>query len=507
MSKAICNAHRLAYLFVLAIIAGGIVGCETTETTEDEPYTGVFPVKGEIERVSPTLDELIPPGAQMEVIAEGFDWSEGPLWVPHDGTPGGGFLLFSDIPPNRVYKWRLSGDPENIAPHVDVYLDPSGYDGPIPRSNHIAPDEPGSNGLTLDPKGRLVLMQHGNRQVARMAASIDSPMSEWFPIAQRYMGERLNSPNDGVYGPGHGLYFTDPPYGLTRKMQDEWKKLDFQGVYRVSKYGHVRLLTKEMTRPNGIAFSPDYKKLYVANSDPKMAIWKWFPVKWDGTLGEGHVLFDATDRVGMYKGLPDGMAVDVHGNIFATGPGGVLVFNPQGEHLGTLMTGEATSNCTFGGPDGATLFITADSYILRIQTSTTGAVVGAPRNLPPIASEPSLDWTVPGPVGAASHCPICDGEAGMCNKCAAMISKCEMCAKSDKGMCDKCVKKCASCPDCAAAKKMGKCQKCAAHVMKCKKCAKSKTGLCEKCAEMCAKCTECAKLAAGHCPACDKPTN
>lgn len=315
---------------------------------------------GEVERLSPALDALVGADARFDVLAEGFAWSEGPLWIPEDG----GYVVFSDIPPNRVMKWQSGHG-------TSVYLDKSGFLGPTPRPDHIAPDEPGSNGLLLDPDGRLVLCQHGERQVGRMRAPLSAPKASYEPIVERFEGKRFNSPNDATFHRNGDLYFTDPPYGLTRKMQDPNKDLPFQGVYRCSKDGTVTLLTKEMSRPNGIAFSPDYKTLYVANSDPKRAIWMAFPVKPDGTLGEGRVLFDATPMVGSNKGLPDGLKLDRQGNLFATGPGGVLVLSPKGEHLGTLRTGEATSNCAFG-EDGSTLFVTADSYLLRIRLQTIG---------------------------------------------------------------------------------------------------------------------------------------
>jgi gluconolactonase len=317
---------------------------------------------GTIERLDPALDAIIAPGAAMEIIAEGFDWTEGPLWV----REGGGFLLFSDIPPNRIHKWTRGQG-------ASVYLEQSGYLGPIPRPNNITPDEPGSNGLTVDPSGHLVLCQHGNRQVARMDAPLSKPQAKYVPIADRYEGKRLNSPNDLVYHPDGSLYFTDPPYGLTRKEGDPDKQLDFQGVYRVSKDGKLTLLTKELSRPNGIAFSPDHKTLYVANSDPKRAIWMAYDVQADGGIANGRVFFDATKWVSPEKkGLPDGMKIDAQGHLFATGPGGVLIFDKTGKHLGTLATGEATSNCAFG-ENGSTLFITADMYVLRLPLKVKGA--------------------------------------------------------------------------------------------------------------------------------------
>ncbi len=320
----------------------------------------VLRTAGRVERLDPAIHALVAPDAEIEVLAEGFDWSEGPVWIPEDG----GYLLFSDIPPNRVWKWQTGRG-------TSVYLPQSGYLDPIPRPGHIKPDEPGSNGLVLDHDGNLVLCQHGLRQVGRMKAPLGNPRAEYEPIATHWDGKRFNSPNDAAFHSNGDLYFTDPPYGLTRKMQDPSKEIDFQGVYRVTPDGTVTLMSRALSRPNGIAFAPDERTLYVANSDPKRPIWMAFPVQADGSLGEGRVFFDASALVPDNPGMPDGLAVDVHGNLFATGPGGVLVLSPDGHHLGTIRTGERTSNCCFGD-DGRTLYMTADSCLMRVRLTTTG---------------------------------------------------------------------------------------------------------------------------------------
>ncbi|MEM6806704.1 MAG: SMP-30/gluconolactonase/LRE family protein [Bacteroidota bacterium] len=199
-----------------------------------------------------------------------------------------------------------------------------------------------------------------------MDAPLDKPDTNFVSLAEAYEEKRFNSPNDAAYHSNGDLYFTDPPYGLAKQMEDEAKELDFQGVYRLKTDGTVDLLTDEMSRPNGIALSPDEKTLYVANSDPKRAVWMAFGIKEDGTVENGHVFFDATDKVGQEnKGLPDGLKILPDGIIFATGPGGVLIFSPQGKHLGTIRTGEATSNCSIGG-DGY-LYMTADMYLCRVE--------------------------------------------------------------------------------------------------------------------------------------------
>ena len=305
---------------------------------------------GSIERHDPRFDKLIPPGAAMEVLAEGFEWAEGPAWDRKLNS-----LLFSDIPPNTVFRWREG------AKKPEVFLRPSGYTQGPPRGG-----EPGSNGLAFDPEGRLVLCQHGDRRVARL-----EPDGSFKTLADRYEGKRLNSPNDLVYSADGSLYFTDPPYGLLGGNSDPTKELPFNGVYRLAKTGELTLLTKEMSFPNGIGLSPDGKTLYVANSDSARAVWMAFPVKADGGIGEGRVFFDATRGMKTLKGAPDGLKIDRAGNLFATGPGGILVFAPDGTHLGTLNTGEATANVGWGD-DGATLYITADMYLARIRTTTKG---------------------------------------------------------------------------------------------------------------------------------------
>ena len=310
-----------------------------------------YPSMGSIERLDPAFDKLIPKDARIEKLADGFRWSEGPVWVAD-----GGYLLFSDIPRNRVMKWQEGKG-------VSVFLEKSGYTGKEPFKGR----EPGSNGLALDKQGRLILCQHGNRQVARREK--DGKITV---LANKYMGKRLNSPNDLVFKSNGDLYFTDPPYGLPLgPLNQKDKELPFQGVYRLTPKGELTLLTKEMSRPNGIAFSPDEKTLYVANSDPLRPVWMAFPVKEDGTLGKGKVFFNASKMIGKRPGGPDGLKVDRAGNLFATGPGGVLVLAPQGKHLGTLLTGVPTANCGWGD-DGSVLYITADKSLCRIKTSTKG---------------------------------------------------------------------------------------------------------------------------------------
>lgn len=298
---------------------------------------------------NPLIHQIIPENALVEILAVGFEWTEGPLWLPSENK-----LIFSDIPSNSIFEWT-----ENVG--KKLYLKPSGFTGKKKREG-----EPGSNGLLLNASGELVLCQHGDRRLAKMEAPLSNPKAEFISLADNFEGKKLNSPNDAAFHENGDLYFTDPPYGLEKNVDDPKKELDFQGVFKLEKTGKVVLLTKELSRPNGIAFSPDFTKLYVANSDPNRAIWMVYDVDKNGLLKNGKVFFDATEMTKTLKGLPDGLKVHPNGWVFATGPGGVLVFTSQGEHLGTVFTGEATANCAFN-EDFSELFLTADDYLLRVK--------------------------------------------------------------------------------------------------------------------------------------------
>jgi gluconolactonase len=245
-------------------------------------------------------------------------------------------------------------------------LTPSGYTGSEPRGGEV-----GSNGLTLDREGRLVLAQHGDRRIARMEAPLSSPQPKFTTLADRFEKARFNSPNDVVFRSNGDIYFTDPAYGMEKQWNDPKREMNYAGVFRRTPDGTVTLVTREMTRPNGIAFSPDERRLYVAQSDPAAAIVRVFDVKSDGTVENSRILFDATALGKSRRGLPDGLKIDTAGNLFATGPGGVMVITPQGKHLGTIMTGQATSNCAFGD-DGRTLYMTADDYLMRVRLKAKG---------------------------------------------------------------------------------------------------------------------------------------
>jgi gluconolactonase len=319
-----------------------------------------FPAAGSIERIDPALDAIVPADAKIEKLADGCRWTEGPVWIH------AGYLLFADIPNNRVMKWTPPGA-------LTVFMQPSGYTGIFKGI------EPGSNGMTLDPHGRLTVAGHAARNVWRLESL--APGGHKTILADRFEGKRLNSPNDLVYKSDGSLYFTDPPYGLeTQADNDPKKELPFNGVFRIrNAVAHrpgappdpedLQLLIKDLTRPNGIAFSPDEKYLYVAVSDPNHKVWMRYEVQTDGTLANGKVFYDATSS--QEEGLPDGMKLDQKGNIYSAGPGGVWIISPEGKHLGTLKPGEKVANCAWGD-DGRTLYITASTSLYRVRLKIPG---------------------------------------------------------------------------------------------------------------------------------------
>jgi gluconolactonase len=278
----------------------------------------------------------------VERVATGFGFTEGPVWLPE------GALLFSDIPNNRICRMAPDGA-------VTVWREPSGCDDRGSRSENR-----GSNGMTLDREGRLLVCEHGNRRVTRTEQ--DGSVTV---IASHFEGKRLNSPNDIVVSSSGDIYFTDPPYGLDGREEDPAKELPNAGVYRLSPSGELRLLTAVLMRPNGIALSPAEDVLYVGNSEKSRKVWMRFQLKADGSLGEGTVLYDATSHEG--TGSPDGFKLSPSGTLFCTGPGGVLILSPTGEHLGTVSVPEITANCAWGDADLQSLYVTASTSIYRIR--------------------------------------------------------------------------------------------------------------------------------------------
>lgn len=330
---------RFAKVFALVVA----VGLSLSLTAQETPEPAVS-----IVRIDPAFDKLVPKDAVLEKIANGFTWSEGPAWNRKEG-----YLLFSDVPQNTVFKWQQGKG-------TSVYLKPSGYNG----AELFTGREPGSNGLAYDSTGHLILNQHGNRRIARQEAD-----GKFTALAESYDGKRLNSPNDLAFRKNGDLYFTDPPYGLPKTFDDP-QKMPYQGVYRLSPDGKLTLLEKDIKAPNGIAFSPDQKTLYVDDSDK--AQWWAFDVKDDGTLANKRLFYDASAMQKDHPGTADGMKVDAHGNIFTAGPGGILVISPEGKLLGRFDLGVPTGNCAWG-EDGSTLFIAGNHNVFRIKLSTKGA--------------------------------------------------------------------------------------------------------------------------------------
>jgi gluconolactonase len=332
----------------LRYVGPGVLLPALTLTLTLAPVSGA---SAQVERLDPALDALVPPDARLERLAGGFEWAEGPAW-----RRSGGYVVFSDIPKNTIYRWQ---EGEGLS----VFLRPAGYNGDDPAGLEL-----GTNGLVFDDRDRLVMADHGNRQIARLDESDYTRTT----LAGRFEGKRLNSPNDLVIHSSGDIYFTDPPYGLEGLNDSPVKELDFNGVYRLSAAGELTLVTRELSYPNGIVLSPDERTLYVAVSDPANPVWMAYDIGASGDVGGGRVLFDASALVREGRvGVPDGLTVDREGNLFASGPGGVLVISPDGRHLGTIRTGQATSNVTFGD-DGSSLYITADMNLMRIRLTTGG---------------------------------------------------------------------------------------------------------------------------------------
>jgi gluconolactonase len=295
------------------------------------------------------LYQVIDPETKATILGSGYAWTEGPLWIPSEDM-----LLFSEIPANRVHAWKAGSDTP------EVYLDPAGFTGEGTRGGEL-----GSNGLLLDPEGNLVLCQHGDRRLARMRAPLANPEPDYETIVGEFDQQRFNSPNDAVYDAVGNLYFTDPPYGLEFRMEDPAKDIPFQGVYRYSKEGDLSLLLDSLTRPNGLAFFPGGNQLLIANSDPEKPYWYRYAVAEDGSLSQGEIYRDASEVGAEEAGLPDGLKIRSDGTVFATGPGGVWIFDPEGQELGRIDVGQRCSNVALNEREDV-LFVTADSYVLRI---------------------------------------------------------------------------------------------------------------------------------------------
>ncbi|MBT9331066.1 SMP-30/gluconolactonase/LRE family protein [Acidipila sp. 4G-K13] len=337
-------------------------GNEAAQPAAQSAQPAVTTMPLQVERLDASLDALVPQNPVLTKVVTGYKWTEGPVWIRD------GYLLFAEIPSNSIRKTSPDGP-------ASIFMQPSGYKGSAPYGG----PEPGSNGMTVDKQGRLTVAGHAQRDIWRLE-SLDGQAQQTV-LADSYHGKKLNSPNDLVYKSDGSLYFTDPPYGLrTQSDKDPEKELPFNGVYRIPgaasqpagaapDRSKLQLLVKDLTRPNGIAFSPDEKYLYVDNTTPKK-LWMRYPVKADGTVGAGKVLLDATADT--RDGMPDGMKVDEKGNIWSAGPAGVWIISPEGKHIGTLLIPERVGNVAWGGPDFKTLYIMASSSVYRVDLSVAG---------------------------------------------------------------------------------------------------------------------------------------
>ncbi len=345
--------HRpLSALLVTAALAGCAAPVPTTQRTSASMPTPAALPAARLVAWSPAFHDVVVADARIEVLAEGFTWAEGPAWLRDENA-----LLFTDVPENRMHRW-------SEADGLSVHLAPSGYAGPDTDTLR----EAGANGLLAEPDGTVLLADSGNRLVARF----DPGTREKTHLATQFEGRRLNSPNDIARRRDGTVFFTDPPYGLAGLDASPVKEQPVNGVYRLDPDGALHRVVDDLSFPNGIALSPDERTLYVANSDPARPIWMAYPLEADGRLGDGRVFADAGDLVGDdAPGLPDGMVVAADGTLFATGPGGVLVFAPDGTRLGRIETGHAVSNCTFGD-DGRTLYMTSDGLLARVRVRVGG---------------------------------------------------------------------------------------------------------------------------------------
>ena len=331
-------------LSIRILIAVALLGYACSGSPEAPPAD---PGAGSVLRASEALDGIVAEGTPVEKLAGGMGFTEGPVWIKGE-TP---HLLFSDIPGNAIMRWA-EGDSEASVFYDQMFR---GEPREVPA---------GSNGLILDAQGRLLACEHGNRRISRLEDG------EWVSVVDNYEGSRLNSPNDAAWHPNGWLYFTDPPYGLVGQDDSEEKELDFNGIYRLNyDTGEVQLLNREQTRPNGIGFSPDGATAYVANSDGAMKVWMAYDVTEEGLFENGRVFFDANAEEA--PGMPDGLKLDTEGNVYATGPGGVWIFSPDGEHLGTIQPDEVPANVAWGD-DGSTLYMTARTGLYRIKLLARG---------------------------------------------------------------------------------------------------------------------------------------
>lgn len=326
-----------------------LIGCNNEKQKTEEANSEQSPAAkmlGSVEKTDDALDAIISPGAKAEVIAEGFEWSEGPLWLEKTKT-----LIWSDVPSNTIYKWTAEKGKE-------VYLTPSGYTDTAKRGGEM-----GSNGLTLDNEGNLILCQHGNRQIAKMNSPVDDPKPSFITLAGNYKRKRFSSPNDAVVSSSGEIYFTDPPYGLAKP---EDKEQPYNGVYKIKKNGEVVLLVDSISRPNGIALFPGEKRLLVASSDGDKPNWYVYELSEGGGIKNGKIFYSAAGYDKSWKGLPDGFKIDKNGNVIASAPGGIYFFNSDAKLLGRYRLDEPVSNIALSA-DEKTIYVTNNKNVLRLK--------------------------------------------------------------------------------------------------------------------------------------------
>lgn len=343
--------------FLRPLITGSFLLVSVFAHAQPKPYATI----GQIVRADPQLNRLIPADAKIEIIAAGFGHLEGPVWVKDRDAGLSNCLLVNDTKAQITYQWSAEKGLSKFVQHT-------GYTGRLPYS-----DEPGANGMTVDGQGRLIVCDHGDRRIAALPLRGKGGKRT---LTDNYGGKRYNSPNDVVVHANGSLYFTDPPYGLPQKENDSTRELTVNGVYQLTPTGNVKQIIRDLTFPNGLAFSPDGRTLYVSQSDSTQPLIMAYPVLAGGAVGKGRVFFDARSLPKQRpKEVPDGLKVDRDGNVWASGPGGLAVISPAGKLLGRIETGEVISNCAWGD-DGSTLYVASDVFLCRIRTNAKGILPG-----------------------------------------------------------------------------------------------------------------------------------
>lgn len=335
-------------IFSTAFLLLLLVSCKNSEKGQSIEDNNNDPLSDQlkIEIYDSIALAIIGSDATFEILAKGFYWSEGPLWIDELQS-----VLFSDVPANKIYKWN-----ENDS--LSIYMESAGHSGEENKNSDRGP-----NGLILDQENKLLICQHGDRRIARMDADLKKPQEQFTTIADNYKGKKFNSPNDLAMDLAGNIYFTDPPYGQPENKTGE---IGINGVYKISPDRDVHLLVDSLTMPNGLALSLDEKTLYINQSDPDKPVLYSFDIAENGTLEHGKVLFDFSSLAKQYSGLPDGLKIHKSGNIFATGPGGVHIISPQGKHLAAIKTGKATANCAFD-KDQKYLYTTTSDLLMRVR--------------------------------------------------------------------------------------------------------------------------------------------